>query len=173
MKKLYVYRVSELEKGVARFNQALHIESTAQELVLRGCVSIGQRPDYSEYLVLSEETNTLSIFKEFDGNYLGWDFNYCQEWGLTINDEVIERVKKVLRLKELDSITIEENGKVFDGNEKARLNMLSVIQSAGILGVSSKKWKLANNTWAEVTLEELKNVLALSINKVGEILEGQ
>ena len=33
----------------------------------------------------------------------GFDFSYCQEWGLTINDDVVDRVILDLRKKSYDS----------------------------------------------------------------------
>lgn len=85
-------------------------------------------------------------------------------------EELAQEAKTVRQLM-LDAITVEVNGKVFDGNDKARLSMLSAIQSVSVLGVTSANWKLADNTWAEVTVDELKSALALSIQKVGEILK--
>jgi hypothetical protein len=58
---------------------------------------IGQRPDCSQFLVLSFEaypglTATTDIPE-------GFDFTYCQAWGLTINEEVIQRVWADIRAK--------------------------------------------------------------------------
>lgn len=58
-------------------------------------VIIAQKPDCSEFLLLS---NTI-----YDGLTqimsvpAGFDFTYCQEWGLTINDDVVSRVILDLR----------------------------------------------------------------------------
>lgn len=65
-------------------------------------VIIAQKPDCSEFLVLS---NTV-----YDGLTQimnvpsGFDFTYCQEWGLTINDDVISRVILDLRKNAYPSI---------------------------------------------------------------------
>lgn len=58
---------------------------------------IGQKPDCSQFLVLSFEaypglTATTTIPE-------GFDFTYCQAWGLTINEEVIQRVWADIRAK--------------------------------------------------------------------------
>lgn len=71
----------------------------------------------------------------------------------------------------LASITVTtQSGKTFDGNETARNNMLSAIFSADLIGQTESDWKLADNTVANITLDELKEALALSIQRVGEIV---
>ena len=70
----------------------------------------------------------------------------------------------------LSSITVEVNGKVFDGNETARGNMTSAILSSEVIGKTEDTWKLADNTSAVITITELKEALALSIQEVGRIV---
>jgi len=70
----------------------------------------------------------------------------------------------------LDNIVVEVDGKLFDGNESARLNIMSAIQSSELFGSTETVWKLADNTSAVVTLDELKMALALSIQEVGRIV---
>ena len=70
----------------------------------------------------------------------------------------------------LNSITVTVNGNSFDGNETARGNMSSAILSAEIIGKTDDTWKLADNTSAVVTVQELKEALALSIQEVGRIV---
>ena len=57
-------------------------------------VIIAQKPDCSSFLVLSK-TNYSSL-EPFVG-YDGFDFTYCQQWGLTINEEVVVRTISDLR----------------------------------------------------------------------------
>ena len=57
-------------------------------------VIIAQTPDCSSFLVLSK-TNYTSL-EPFTG-YDGFDFTYCQQWGLTINEEVVIRTISDLR----------------------------------------------------------------------------
>ena len=57
-------------------------------------VIIAQTPDYSNFLVLSKIN--YSAFEPFTG-YDGYDFTYCQQWGLTINEEVVVRTISDLR----------------------------------------------------------------------------
>ena len=70
----------------------------------------------------------------------------------------------------LNSITVTVNGNSFDGNETARGNMTSAILSAEVIGKTEDTWKLADNTSAVITITELKEALALSIQEVGRIV---
>lgn len=58
---------------------------------------IGQRPDCSEFLILSNAP--IIGLDELQTVPEGFDFTYCQGWGLTITDEVINRVVNDLRRK--------------------------------------------------------------------------
>jgi hypothetical protein len=63
---------------------------------------IAQTPDCSSFLVLSNTAYPeLTPFTSFDG----YDFTYCQEWGLTVNDEVVHRVWEDIRAKSYPPIT--------------------------------------------------------------------
>jgi len=57
-------------------------------------VIIAQTTDCSSFLVLSK-TN-YEAFEPF-ASYNGYDFTYCQQWGLTINEEVVVRTISDLR----------------------------------------------------------------------------
>ena len=85
--------------------------------------------------------------------------------------EQLQAQAKAEKLQALAAITVTtSSGKVFDGNETARINMLSAIQSATFLNQTQAGWKLADNTVAIVTVDEIKEALALSIQRVGEIV---
>ena len=78
---------------------------------------------------------------------------------------------KQAKTNALNSITVTTtNGNTFDGNETARGNMTSAILSAEIIGKTEDTWKLADNTSAVITISELKEALALSIQEVGRIV---
>lgn len=86
-------------------------------------------------------------------------------------DKLVAIEVKNKKVETLNSITVTtSSGKVFDGNEAARNNMISAILSAEFIGQTSAEWKLADNTKAVVTLDEVKEALALSIQRVGEIV---
>ena len=70
----------------------------------------------------------------------------------------------------LDNIVVDVDGKLFDGNETARLNIMSAIQASELVELNETGWKLADNTAVLVNLNELKMALALSIQEVGRIV---
>lgn len=70
----------------------------------------------------------------------------------------------------LNSMTVEVNGNTFDGNETARGNMTSAILASEVIGKTEDTWKLADNTSVVITIDELKQALALSIQEVGRIV---
>ena len=83
-----------------------------------------------------------------------------------------QRLAELKRAKTdaLTKIVVDVDGKSFDGNETARLNMVSAIQASELLGVTENAWKLADNTTEIVTVDELKQALALSIQEVGRVV---
>jgi len=70
---------------------------TIETPIAREVTIIAQTPSNDAFLLLSKDTQ--------DGLELqasvpdGFDFTYCQEWGLTINDAVVARVVLDLRRK--------------------------------------------------------------------------
>ena len=60
-------------------------------------VIIGQTPDCDQFLVLS--TTAYPQLVPVNEVPAGFDFTYCQQWGLTINAEVVARVIQDLRAK--------------------------------------------------------------------------
>ena len=88
---------------------------------------------------------------------------------LTNSEQYKLLLKKEKRAK-LDSIKVEVNGNLFDGNETARLNMLSAVQAANVNGITKANWKLADNTIVEVTIDDINTALAKSIEAVGSIV---
>ncbi len=60
-------------------------------------------------------------------------------------------------------------GKVFDGDEKSQERILRAINIATITGDTTTQWKMADNTIVEVTLEELKEALALAGKEMSRI----
>jgi hypothetical protein len=80
--------------------------------------------------------------------------------------------RKVLKNKELDEIQVTiSNGKTFDADRNSRNNMLSALQASEILGQSQTEWKLSDNTWSVCTVPEIKQAIALGVQKEGEILK--
>lgn len=78
--------------------------------------------------------------------------------------------KKRLRTATVGAITVTTtSGKVFDGNEKAQDRMARAVIAAGITGQSECTWVLANNVPTTVTLAELKEAMALSLQAMGAV----
>lgn len=87
-----------------------------------------------------------------------------------INLDNLKAELKSAKLIALDNIVVDVDGKLFDGNETARLNIMSAIQSSELVGLTETGWKLADNTAVLVNLNELKMALALSTQEVGRIV---
>jgi len=58
---------------------------------------IAQTPSNDAFLLLAEDT--FDELELLDSVPTGFDFTYCQEWGLTIDDDVVDRVIIDLRKK--------------------------------------------------------------------------
>ena len=70
---------------------------TPEDRIERDVITIAQTPSCDAFLLLSNDTfNELELL---DSVPLGFDFTYCQEWGLTIDDDVVDRVIIDLRKK--------------------------------------------------------------------------
>ena len=70
---------------------------TPEEPIKRDVITIAQTPSCDAFLYLSNETyNELELLNSVP---TGFDFTYCQEWGLTVDEDVIERVITDLRDK--------------------------------------------------------------------------
>lgn len=67
------------------------------------------------------------------------------------------------------AIKVTVNGNVFDGDEVAQGRMARAVAAAEISGVGSYKWKLANDSFSEVTIEELKQALELAFRTQSEL----
>ena len=66
--------------------------------------TIAQKPDCSAFLFLCKDTQDAQTGLQLLNTVpSGFDFTYCQEWGLTINDAVVDRVILDLRKKSYNS----------------------------------------------------------------------
>ena len=100
----------------------------------------------------------------YSGIYMDDAMSYSEE-------ALVEIATKFLNKDKLANLTITTTaGNVFDANESARNSMLSALTSATFLGLAQTDWKLADNTVVLVTVEEIKEALALSIQAVGAIV---
>ena len=60
------------------------------ELIERDVTRVAQTPSCDAFLYLSN--TTYDELELLDTAPEGFDFTYCQEWGLELNDAVIDRV---------------------------------------------------------------------------------
>jgi hypothetical protein len=87
--------------------------------------------------------------------------------------EQLEAEAKQAKELALASITVTtQSGKVFDGRDIDQQRMVSAIISADVVGLTETYWKLADNSVELITLNELKEALALSIQALGAIIVG-
>ncbi len=63
---------------------------TPEEPIERDVKIIAQTPSNDAFLFLSKDT--FEELELLDSVPSGFDFTYCQEWGLTIDDDVVDRV---------------------------------------------------------------------------------
>ena len=64
---------------------------TANEPIDRDVIRVAQTPSCDAFLYLSNTTyDELELLDTAPTE--GFDFTYCQEWGLELNDAVIDRV---------------------------------------------------------------------------------
>ena len=67
-----------------------------------------------------------------------------------------EYLFRVVRANAVNSITVEVDDLVFDGDEDSQRRMLAAIHASEDAGITSTIWRLADNTEHVVTLEQLK-----------------
>jgi len=70
---------------------------TPEEPIKRDVTIIAQTPSNDAFLLLSKDAQDGLALKDSVPD--GFDFTYCQEWGLTVDDDVIDRVIIDLRKK--------------------------------------------------------------------------
>ena len=69
-----------------------------EDRIERDVITIAQTPSCDAFLYLSNETYGEPL-ELLDSVPSGYDFTYCQEWGLTVDDDVVDRVIIDLRKK--------------------------------------------------------------------------
>ena len=70
---------------------------TYENPIVREVTIIAQAPNCSAFLLLSKDTqDDLELLSTVPS---GFDFIYCPEWGLTINDDVVARTILDMRKK--------------------------------------------------------------------------
>ena len=73
---------------------------TPEEPIERDVITIAQTPSCNAFLYLAKDTQDAQDgLTLLDSVPSGFDFTYCQEWGLTVDDDVVDRVILDLRKK--------------------------------------------------------------------------
>ena len=70
--------------------------------ITRDAIIIAQTPNCDAFLFLTKwnrDGDEFNYLEELDSVPSGFDFTYCQAWGLTIDDDVVDRVIIDLRKK--------------------------------------------------------------------------
>ena len=70
---------------------------TPDEPIERDIRIIAQTPSNDAFLLVT--IDTFDQLELLDSVPIGFDFTYCQEWGLTVDDDVVDRVIIDLRKK--------------------------------------------------------------------------
>ena len=69
----------------------------SEDCIERGVIRLAQTPSNDAFLYLSKDAQ--DELELLDSVPEGFDFTYCQEWGLTVDDDVVDRVILDLRKK--------------------------------------------------------------------------
>ena len=73
---------------------------TPEERIERDVITLAQTPSCNAFLYLAKDTQDAQDgLTLLDSVPSGFDFTYCQEWGLTVDDDVVDRVILDLRKK--------------------------------------------------------------------------
>ena len=90
--------------------------------------------------------------------------------------DAVELNKRLLIRKNalinISNITAEVDGMVFDAGEKSQ-SRISIRLSSMEESTDVARWKLSNNTWADITKEQFLKVLVIAAEKSTKIMEGQ
>ena len=76
---------------------------------------------------------------------------------------------KKLRNAAVAAIKVTVNGKLFDGDEVAQGRMARAVAAAESAGINTYQWKLADNSVAAVSMNELKQALALAFQSQSDM----
>ena len=131
----------------------------------------------------------VKLYKnKLTGEIFGFELDGSQDYLITgdmeeyikpqslIDDELALQagyLAKQAKVEALDRITVTTTaGNTFDGRDKDQLRMLAALQSSQFLGLFNTPWKLSDNSVIQVSVEELREALALSIQATGNIIIG-
>ena len=127
-----------------------------------------EHPDFGWIPFTASPDDIEELGQTLHAQALAGDFGQVEAYVIPASE--ILRQKKAERQAIVDAITVTvTSGKVFDGNEEAQARMSRAIQTSQIASIPSTTWVLANNVPTEVTLTELQEALALSMQAMGAV----
>ena len=106
------------------------------------------------------------IYEEVSDDYV------LPEIDLTYDPHYVRYINKQNKLDRVAAVVVAVGAKTFDGDEVSQGRMLRAMQIAAVTGETTTMWKLADNSIVEVTLDELKEALALSGKEMSKIWLG-
>ena len=106
-------------------------------------------------------------YEEVDADYVLPDIDMSTD--AHYSNYIIKKAK----LDAVAAIVVQVGDNIFDGDEASQDRMLRAIQIAVATGETTTMWKLADNSVAEVTLNELKEALTLSGKEMSRIWIGE
>lgn len=129
-------------------------------------------PNVSDNQIAVYQNGQWTIKPNFKGvqYWIGNDSFTIDEIGVTV-PESASLNPPPSKADLLATITVTtQSGKTFDGNETARTDILSALTTGELIGETQTNWKLADNSVALVTKDELLEALALAIQAKGRIV---
>lgn len=112
-----------------------------------------------------------SLHDDMDGAAI----DYLPAGCVQITDEEAEEIRaaqiippdkrelaKIARSEAVAAIVVEVNGKSFNGDETSQNRMARAILALTTAGQTDTQWALADNSFSDVTLQELQEALALA-----------
>ena len=99
---------------------------TPDERIERDVITIAQTPSHDAFVLLAKDT--FDELELLDSVPTGFDFTYCQEWGLTIDDDVVDRVIIDLRKKAYPSWQDQLDYIYHNGVDGWKVNIITPIK---------------------------------------------
>ena len=123
------------------------------------------KPIDDEMYFYIEHTEMLDMSHDYT-----YDTNTSSLVDLGINkDRLNINIKSNKNETVYNIVVTVSTGRSFDGDEKSQDRMLRAINIASITGQTETEWKLADNTIVMITLDELKEALALAGKEMSRI----
>lgn len=104
-----------------------------------------------------------------DGNGVYWDGTPEEEQAYLTDPVRLREEAKRNRQTAVDAITVEVNGKVFDGDETSQTRMSRAILGMQETGQPTITWVLADNTVTQATQAELTEALCMAGARQAEL----